>query len=149
MKKWIAVLVALMIALPLIASAHSGRTDSSGGHRDNKNKSGLGSYHYHHGMGAHLHPGGVCPYSAKPQATPKPTVRVTQRPTAKPTVRVTPKPTPKPTVRPTQRITPRPTPLNNGLEDMGWTILGTAIGGASVTYVAKEWIRKIKKWWNG
>ena len=31
------------------AEAHSGRTDSSGGHRDNKNKSGLGSYHYHCG----------------------------------------------------------------------------------------------------
>lgn len=26
--------------------AHSGRTDSSGGHKDNKNKSGLGYYHY-------------------------------------------------------------------------------------------------------
>lgn len=46
-------------------SAHSGRTDSSGGHRDNKNKSGLGSYHYHHGMSAHLHPGGICPYAPK------------------------------------------------------------------------------------
>lgn len=28
------------------AFAHSGRTDSSGGHKDNKNKSGLGYYHY-------------------------------------------------------------------------------------------------------
>ena len=45
--------------------AHSGRTDSSGGHRDNKNKSGLGSYHYHCGGNpAHLHTGGVCPYSS-------------------------------------------------------------------------------------
>lgn len=44
--------------------AHSGRTDANGGHRDNKNKSGLGSYHYHcGGYGAHLHPNGVCPYS--------------------------------------------------------------------------------------
>lgn len=43
--------------------AHSGRTDSSGGHRDNKNKSGLGSYHYHcGGYPAHLHSGGYCPY---------------------------------------------------------------------------------------
>lgn len=43
--------------------AHSGRTDSSGGHRDNKNKSGLGSYHYHcGGHPAHLHNNGVCPY---------------------------------------------------------------------------------------
>lgn len=44
--------------------AHSGRTDSNGGHRDNKNASGLGSYHYHHGMGPHLHPNGVCPYAS-------------------------------------------------------------------------------------
>lgn len=45
--------------------AHSGRTDSSGGHRDNKNKSGLGSYHYHcGGYPAHLHNNGRCPYSS-------------------------------------------------------------------------------------
>ena len=45
--------------------AHSGKTDSSGGHRDNKNKSGLGSYHYHcGGHPAHLHTNGVCPYSS-------------------------------------------------------------------------------------
>jgi hypothetical protein len=47
------------------AEAHSGRTDSSGGHKDNKNKSGLGSYHYHcGGYPAHLHTNGVCPYSS-------------------------------------------------------------------------------------
>lgn len=46
----------------IIAQAHSGRTDSRGGHHDYKNKSGLGSYHYHHGYPAHLHPNGVCPY---------------------------------------------------------------------------------------
>lgn len=46
------------------AQAHSGRTDASGGHRDNKNASGLGSYHYHcGGHPAHLHPNGVCPYA--------------------------------------------------------------------------------------
>lgn len=44
--------------------AHNGRTDSSGGHKDNKNVSGLGSYHYHCGGNpAHLHTNGVCPYS--------------------------------------------------------------------------------------
>lgn len=44
--------------------AHSGRTDSNGGHRDNNNVSGLGSYHYHcGGHPAHLHNGGVCPYN--------------------------------------------------------------------------------------
>lgn len=52
-------------SVPGTAQAHSGRTDSSGGHHDNKNKSGLGSYHYHCGGNpAHLHDGGVCPYSS-------------------------------------------------------------------------------------
>lgn len=54
---------AIITPSPLTIEAHSGRTDSNGGHHDYKNKSGLGSYHYHHGMGPHLHPGGVCPYS--------------------------------------------------------------------------------------
>jgi len=45
------------------SQAHSGRTDSSGGHKDNKNASGLGYYHYHCGGNPpHLHDG-VCPYS--------------------------------------------------------------------------------------
>lgn len=54
----------LLSSMSLSAYAHSGRTDSSGGHRDNQNKSGLGYYHYHHGYGPHLHPNGVCPYSS-------------------------------------------------------------------------------------
>ncbi len=48
---------------PLTVEAHSGRTDSNGGHHDYKNVSGLGSYHYHHGYPAHLHPDGICPYT--------------------------------------------------------------------------------------
>lgn len=49
----------------ITAEAHSGRTDSSGGHHDYKNKSGLGSYHYHcGGYPAHLHTNGVCPYKS-------------------------------------------------------------------------------------
>ena len=54
----------MIISLSLSAFAHGGRTDGSGGHKDNKNKSGLGGYHYHcGGYPAHLHPGGVCPYT--------------------------------------------------------------------------------------
>ncbi len=50
----------------IVTEAHSGRTDSSGGHRDNKNKSGLGYYHYHCGGNPpHLHENGVCPYSSQ------------------------------------------------------------------------------------
>ena len=59
--------IVLMVSavLSITTFAHSGRTDSNGGHRDNKNKSGLGSYHYHcGGYPAHLHEDGVCPYTS-------------------------------------------------------------------------------------
>ena len=64
------IIINLLIAMSVIsisinAYAHSGRTDANGGHRDNKNKSGFGSYHYHcGGYPAHLHTNGVCPYSS-------------------------------------------------------------------------------------
>ncbi len=74
MKQKIAVLffIIFMIILsaPLSCIGHSGRTDSNGGHKDNKNASGLGPYHYHCGGNpAHLHDGGVCPYSSAVQTT--------------------------------------------------------------------------------
>lgn len=53
----------IVISISSISFTHSGRTDGYGGHKDNKNASGLGSYHYHHGQGPHLHPKGVCPYT--------------------------------------------------------------------------------------
>lgn len=64
MKQLVNVLVTIVLCVGMSVSgmAHSGRTDGNGGHKDNKNVSGLGSYHYHHGYPAHLHPNGVCPY---------------------------------------------------------------------------------------
>ena len=75
-KKFAAMILSVVMAMcpmgttgigsVITAEAHSGRTDSSGGHHDNKNKSGLGSYHYHcGGYPAHLHSNGVCPYSSQ------------------------------------------------------------------------------------
>ena len=71
MKKYIKKIVSVLIVILSILSiqisvySHSGRTDANGGHKDNQNKSGLGSYHYHcGGYPAHLHPNGVCPYSS-------------------------------------------------------------------------------------
>lgn len=59
-----------VISVVINVYAHSGRTDANGGHRDTKNKSGLGSYHYHCGGNpAHLHPNGVCPYSSSNSKT--------------------------------------------------------------------------------
>lgn len=40
------------------AYAHSGQTDSNGGHYNHS----TGEYHYHHGYPAHQHTDGVCPY---------------------------------------------------------------------------------------
>ena len=63
MRKIFAVVMTLALTLSTVC-AHSGRTDSSGGHKDNKNRSGLGSYHYHcGGYPAHLHNDGYCPYT--------------------------------------------------------------------------------------
>lgn len=62
--------VLLIVLSATSVFAHSGRTDSSGGHKDNKNKSGLGYYHYHcGGYPPHLHPNGYCPYKGSPQST--------------------------------------------------------------------------------
>ena len=82
-KQAVAIILALLVLfLPLASNAHSGRTDSSGGHRDNKNKSGLGSYHYHHGYGPHLHINGKCPYSVTATDTEKSTSTNTGKSTA-------------------------------------------------------------------
>lgn len=64
MKKTIIfiIIVVLLLSFTSVAFAHSGGTDSDGGHRDKNNTSGLGSYHYHHGYSAHLHENGICPY---------------------------------------------------------------------------------------
>ncbi len=66
MKRFFMLILALlMLLVSSVSYAHSGRTDSNGGHKDNNNVSGLGSYHYHcGGHPAHLHPGGVCPYAS-------------------------------------------------------------------------------------
>ena len=71
-KNRLKIITSIVLAISVIligfnVCAHSGRTDQNGGHKDNQNKSGLGSYHYHcGGHPAHLHDGGVCPYSAAP-----------------------------------------------------------------------------------
>lgn len=45
------VAVLLCLHIPLVAFAHPGRTDSSGGHYNRS----TGEYHYHHGNPAHQH----------------------------------------------------------------------------------------------
>ena len=75
-KTFISYLLIIVLALSLSNStfAHPGRLDGSGGHNDNKNASGLGSYHFHCGDNPpHLHTNGVCPYKTsapQPNTTP-------------------------------------------------------------------------------
>lgn len=69
LKRIVAVAAVAIITITTVY-AHSGRTDSSGGHYDRS----TGEYHYHHGHPAHQHPNGVCPYEQKD--TPKPTAEI-------------------------------------------------------------------------
>lgn len=60
MKKRIFVIILSLvtaIGLSVLCFAHSGRTDSNGGHYNRS----TGEYHYHHGYPAHQHVNGVCP----------------------------------------------------------------------------------------
>lgn len=59
--KTIILIAVLVCILSLSASAHSGGTDSKGGHYVES----TGEYHYHHGFPAHQHTDGVCPYEFK------------------------------------------------------------------------------------
>jgi len=47
----------ILLSIPQVY-AHSGRTDSAGGHH----VGGTSEYHYHHGMPPHDHDGNKCPY---------------------------------------------------------------------------------------
>lgn len=59
-KKLLLVMLVILLCLfsTMYATAHSGRTDSKGGHYDHS----TGDYHYHHGYPPHDHYGGECPY---------------------------------------------------------------------------------------
>ena len=63
-KRLLALLTIFTLLFSSVAYGHSGRTDSAGGHRDNRNVSGLGYYHYHCGGNPpHLHTGGSVSYT--------------------------------------------------------------------------------------
>jgi hypothetical protein len=99
-----------MLSLNVTTLAHSGRTDSNGGHKDNKNASGLGSYHYHcGGHPAHLHDGGVCPYKTQtPSTTYTPPETTTSPETTPPETNIPPETTapPETTTPPKTNIPP-------------------------------------------
>ena len=55
---FLCIIACFLLGFSLVAYAHSGGTDSAGGHYNHS----TGEYHYHHGHPAHQHPDGVCPY---------------------------------------------------------------------------------------
>ena len=67
MRRIIFILLILFLCIPIVVYAHSGKTDSRGGHTNRS----TGEYHYHHGYSAHDHydmdgDGDVdCPYDFK------------------------------------------------------------------------------------
>ena len=72
-KRLISILILTVSIISILNNvyAHSGRTDSNGGHKDKNNVSGLGAYHYHCGGNpAHLHTNGLCPYSPNQNTAP-------------------------------------------------------------------------------
>lgn len=104
-----AVAMSLLLALALTAYAHSGRTDSQGGHKDNNNVSGLGPYHYHCGGNPpHLHPNGVCPYSSGSSSSTQPTTQPTTQAPARPATTQPPAPAQPATQAPTPIPAPQP-----------------------------------------
>lgn len=87
----LAVFLVLFLLVPASANAHSGRTDSSGGHNCNVGAC-AGTYHYHNGGTG----GYVAPAPVAPVYTATPTLKPTKAPTPKPTIAPTKKPTTNP-----------------------------------------------------
>lgn len=109
MKTSLAIVTLVIFLIPSPVIAHSGRTDSYGGHNCYVGAC-AGTYHYH---GGYTPPRQVTP---KPSvATPKPTIKPSVKPTIKATPKVTPTPLASPSVLPTPSIVPtiQNTPLES------------------------------------
>ena len=133
-KKIILILLVIVsiLSLGMTACAHSGRTDSNRGHRDNKNKSGLGSYHYHcGGYPAHLHTNGVCPYSAG-SSTSTGTTSVVQNTIAVSQVKINDSVTSMKEGE-SQKLTVKITPSNATDKDVVWKSSDESIATISTT----------------
>jgi len=139
LKKKLIQIITLVICLLLVSStafAHSGRTDSSGGHQDNKNKSGLGSYHYHCGGNPpHLHDGG-CPYGTSGSSNdtttqkPKDTITINNAPSH---MNVGDSSTPEYSITSTEDSNYEITSSNNKVVTVGKNGLLSAVGEGQAT----------------
>lgn len=114
-------MICLIISISGNSFAHSGRTDSNGGHKDNQNKSGLGSYHYHcGGHPAHLHDNGVCPYSSSSSnsSNNKSSTSSSSKENVTTSSTVEPVPQPAPEPEPTQIINASSVEINENISSM-------------------------------
>lgn len=115
-KRLLTLLTIFTLLFSSVTFAHSGRTDGAGGHRDNRNVSGLGYYHYHCGGNPpHLHTNGICPYSTPVSSAKTQTTKSTQT--------STPAQTAKTSVTPVAKEVPTKVVVN-----------GTAIAGPVLWY---------------
>lgn len=142
MKKLFSIFVPALILflLPSNIIAHSGRTDSSGGHNCSAKSISKGlctGYHYHNG--GYSAPAYIAPVATLKPSTPKPTLKPTQAPTSTPTIEAevlgafatteaTASPivtqTPSPTIEP---LVEGSTTKKSGFVDLG--LIGLAIFG--------------------
>lgn len=125
MKKTLIIFTILAIVVTT-ASAHSGKTDSSGDHYNHSN----GQYHYHHGYPAHQHTNGACPYDFDDQ---------TNHVSSGSNTLIAVSPTPQPTVEPTTEPTTEPTSTQNNVSVVGSVILILLVAFSIVTgIIAKK-----------
>ena len=103
------------------AYAHSGGTDSKGGHYNRS----TGEYHYHHGYSAHQHPNGVCPYETSKST-----------PTRKPAPTFNYSYTPVTTVAPRATAAPEAHSHDEG-SGVGGFVAGTGFGAAGLYLLNK------------
>lgn len=144
MRKWCSIFIAMFFLLwPLAVFAHSGGTDSMGGHYDNS----TGEYHFHHGKSAHQHTNGRCPYDKTGR---------TDWPTAKPSrATQTPKPytySSSKSYTASKKYTPatvRPTSIpkqeSDGTDDSALQSVGIACAGAAAGGVGVSLFRRRNK----
>ena len=126
--------VVLAFALASVAFAHSGGTDSKGGHTDRS----TGEYHYHHGYSAHQHEdldgdGDLdCPYDFVDRARQSSgSTYHSSYSSNTPAPVYTPRPTPRPTVK------AKPVPLKDTLKGTLWGF-SPFIGGLLLALVIKS-----------
>lgn len=124
--------MAALILFKAVATAHSGGTDSVGGHYDRS----TGEYHYHHGHEAHQYIDGECPFDFDDATGSRGTGSAGAPSRSLPTPTPTPAPTPEPE--------PETDVLDVMLKCLGILLLVLMIG-CCVEVVVTRWRERRRK----